>query len=172
MLSLTLGPRFLWFSKGQVDGNSENALCWLGWVPASLLGHDGHQPGLSEISHENRRNARDGFCLGTSFLCLRSSIFGFHESVPLMGHARSFFFFIFNVFFRSLFNICIHLPFHLVTRSLEEKMTQLSSAADAITQRGCRQTASRVLGTGPRDHRILDPTSGKPRLRETLRDCV
>lgn len=129
MLSLTLGPLFLWFSKGQVDGNSENVLCWLGWVPASVLGHNGHQLSLSEISHENRRNARDGLRLGTSFLCLRVSIFGFHESVPLMGHAR------------SLFNICIHLPLHLVTQSLEGKMTQLSSAADAITQRGCRQSS-------------------------------
>lgn len=93
------------------------------------------QPGSglmsSETSHENGRNARNCFCLDKSFLCLRGSIFGFHERVPLTGHTH------------SLSDTCIFLPLYLVTWSVDARTMSSFSAGVAITQSGCWQTADR-----------------------------
>lgn len=131
---LTLGPRFLWFSKGQVEINSENAPIASGG-PCFCHLHHRCQPGSglmsSETSHENRRNARICFCLDKSFLCLRGSIFGFHERVPLTRHTH------------SLSDTRIFLPLYLVTWSLDGRTMSSSSAGVAVSQSGCWQTADR-----------------------------
>ena len=82
--------------------------------------HHRRQPGSglmkSEISHENGRKARNCFCLDKSFLCLRGSIFGFRERVPLTDHTH------------SLSDTHVFLPLYLVTESLDGRTLPSSSA--------------------------------------------